>query len=371
MLPLFLIIVWRLMEATMKKLIRFLISMKFAIAILFLLGILSIGGTLIAQNMPKEFYLANYGEFGNIIWMLGLHRTYTSWWYITIVILLCISLLLCVVFRFKPIIALFKKGGIKIASEKAGSWLLHTGILLTILFFSLGSIFAFQSSIYNVANTSTIPEGTGLNVEIKSFDIILRPDETVDTYKTYAKIYDEKTNELLSEGAIEVNHPLVVRGYQFSQASFGFAVDAQIKKDGKNIGEAVLFDDEYVVADEDKIYIQMNELYPNVEVRYDGLYNASQKLQNPMVEYTVYFLGRVVKQDIIAVETEFEIMDYKVTFTNARHFPILDIRKDPFAIWTGVGAIMLLLGIFVVFYGPKKENPILNDDKQENLIIEE
>lgn len=342
------------MEALLKKLVNFLISIKFAISILFLLGLASIGGTLIAQNMPKEFYLANYGDFGNVIWFVGLHKTYTSWWYIGITILLCISLLLCVVVRIRPIILLYKKGGIKLASAKIGSWILHMGILVTILFFSLGNIFAFSSSVYNVPGTTTIAEGTGLKVDIESFDIILRSDESVETYRTKAKIYDENTDELLDEGLIEVNHPMTVRGYQFSQASFGFAVDAQIKKDGKEIGEAVLFESEYVAADEDKIYVQMTKLYPDVELREDGIYNASQKLQNPMVEYTAYYLGRAVKQDLVELNKDIEIMDYTIRFKDARHFPVLDIRKDSFAIWTGLGAMMLLAGIFIAFYGPRE-----------------
>ena len=53
-----------MLEEALKRILRFLASMKFAVGILFLLGVLSIGGTLIPQNLPKEFYLANYGELG-------------------------------------------------------------------------------------------------------------------------------------------------------------------------------------------------------------------------------------------------------------------------------------------------------------------
>lgn len=348
------------LEEVLKKIIGFLASMKFAVIILFLLGLLSIGGTLIPQDMPIEFYLANYGDLGNLIWNVGLHKTFSSWWYIAITILLCLSLLLCVILRIKPVIALYKAGGIKRASGKIGSWILHVGILLTILFFALGNIYAFQSSVYNVPGTTTNVPETGISVDIDEFDIILRADDSVETYKTVARFKDSDTGELIGEGPIEVNHPMVIRGYQFSQSSFGFAVDCEITKDGESIGKAVLFEGEFVSADKDKIFVQMTKLYPNVEEREDGLYNASQKLKNPMVEYNIYYSGVLVSKGMTYPGEEIIVREYGLSFNNPRHFTQLDIRRDPFAIWAGVGSMMLVLGIFISFYGP-------TDNKNEDV----
>lgn len=345
-----------MLEEALKRILRFLASMKFAVGILFLLGVLSIGGTLIPQNLPKEFYLANYGELGNIIWTLGLDSAFSSWWYVTITILLCISLLFCVILRVKPIVSLYKSGGLKGASNKIGSWILHVGILLTILFFALGNVFAYQSHVYNVPGTVSSISEIELNIGIEEFDIILRDDDSVDTYKTSAKFFDSRTDMILAEGLIEVNHPMVVKGYQFSQASFGYAVDCKIKKDGEDMGSAVLFEDEFVSADKDRIFVKMRKLYPNVVEREDGLYNASQKLVNPMIEYDIYYLGTLVKQGMASPEEEILVREYSLTFSNARHYTYLDIRKDPFAMWTGVGTIMLVLGIFISFYGPSNIN---------------
>lgn len=330
--------------------------MRFAIFMLIVLGLLSIIGSLIPQNMPAEVYIERYGDRADLILSLGLDQVYTTWWFALATAFLCLSLLFCVVVKIKPIIQLHKKGGFRASSRKIGSWILHVGMLVTILFFALGNATAYQESIYNVPGSISQVPNRDMTIEIEEFEITLREDDTVSEYRTRAKVF--QGDELIEEGDILVNHPMIADGYQFSQASFGLAVDCQIYKQKESIGTAVLFEREFVAADNDILAVQMINLFPDVEEREDGLYNASKKLNNPYIQYSIYYAGNLVKQGMVESDSTVSVGNYDIEFTNPRHYTVLDIRKDDFAIFTGLGALLLMGGIVLVFFGPtdKKED---------------
>lgn len=334
----------------MKRGLRWLTSMSFAVAILVVIGLLSVAGTVIPQGGAKEEYLHLYGDMGQWIPRLGLDRVYTAWWFILATVLLCLSLLTCVVLRFTPL-KMALRGGWKKGARKLGSWLLHLGILLTIVFFGLGNATAYQNQIYNVpGKTSTIPN-TPYEVAVDAFDVILRPDDTVERYESKLRVIKE--GKLVAQDSVLVNAPLTVDGYQISQASFGLAVDVQIKKGGQALGEAVLFDGEVVTAEEDRIVIQLIRMFPDVSKKEDGFYNASQKLKNPYLDYRLYYGGNLVSSGLIPVTDTLSAGPYELSFAKARHFTVLDVRKDVFAKFVAASALLLTLGIFLSLFGPE------------------
>lgn len=335
---------------TLKKLLRKIASMPFAVFILILLGVLSIGGTVIPQGGRPEEYLSQYPTWGPWILKFGLDRIFSAWWYVLATALLCLSLLFCVILRIRSLRAALNQGFFK-GMRKLGSWLLHLGILLTILFFGLGYATAYQNQIYNVpGGVSKIPE-TNLAVAIDDFDVVLRPDDTVDRYESRIRVL--KDQKEVKSGAVLVNAPLTVEGYQISQASFGFATDVLIKKEGKDFGKGVLYDGEVVTADEDRIVIQLVRLYPDVAQKDDGLYSASKKLSNPYLDYRLYYGGMLVKSGVIPISETLTAGPYELSFANARHFTVLDIRKDVFAKFAGLSSLLVVVGIFMAFFGPE------------------
>lgn len=337
----------------MKKIRKVLSSMKFAIIILLVLMAASIVGSLIPQNQPREFYQANYENFGNVITFLKFDQVYTSWWYLLIAIFLSLSIFFCIVVRVKPLIKIFKEKNFKKSSYYIGLWLLHLGLILIILFFVIGNATAYQSRVYNVKNTYNKVEDTDLNVEILDFEILLTDDGHVDQYKSKLKFYDDEKN-LLDEGEISVNHPMTVEGYQFSQASYGYYVDASVYKNGEKIGSAALLEDEYISADDSRLTIKLNSFYPDVVEKNGEIVNQSKIIKEPMLEYTAYLGSMPVKSDLVHVGDRAKIGNYQIEFSNPDYYPIIDIRNDRFELLTGIGAIIFMLGTFIVFYGPKR-----------------
>ncbi|WP_461832151.1 cytochrome c biogenesis protein ResB [Aquifex sp.] len=79
----------------------FFASLKLAIFIMLVLGILSmLGSTYIKQNQPFEWYLDQFGyTVGIWIWKLYLNDVFHSWYYILFIVLLAVNLIVCSIKR--------------------------------------------------------------------------------------------------------------------------------------------------------------------------------------------------------------------------------------------------------------------------------
>ena len=89
-------------------------SVKVAIGIIIVILIASAIGTIFPQQMyipvpvPTEqdvarFYTETYGKLGTIYYELGLHNLYSSWWFVTLLVLLGTSLVICSLDRVIPL----------------------------------------------------------------------------------------------------------------------------------------------------------------------------------------------------------------------------------------------------------------------------
>lgn len=81
----------------------FFSSMRFAVALLSLLGIASVIGTVLQQNQPQTDYLVKFGPFwAQIFDFLGLYDVYASAWFVVIMLFLVISTSLCLIRNVPP-----------------------------------------------------------------------------------------------------------------------------------------------------------------------------------------------------------------------------------------------------------------------------
>ncbi len=81
----------------------FLSSMRFAVALLSLLGVASIIGTVLQQNQPQVNYVVKFGPFWSQIFaFLGLYDVYASVWFVIIMLFLVISTSLCLIRNVPP-----------------------------------------------------------------------------------------------------------------------------------------------------------------------------------------------------------------------------------------------------------------------------
>ena len=87
----------------------FFSSVKVAVYLIVITLIASILGSLLPQeryipsNRPEVFYAQEYGVWGDLYYKLGLSDMYSSWWYITLLALIGISLVVCSLDRVIPL----------------------------------------------------------------------------------------------------------------------------------------------------------------------------------------------------------------------------------------------------------------------------
>ena len=100
-----------------RQLIKTVADLRLAIVLLLAIAVFSISGTVIEQGESIPFYQENYPEdpalFGFLTWkvilILGLNHVYTTWWYLSILVLFGTSLTACTFTRQFPALKAARK----------------------------------------------------------------------------------------------------------------------------------------------------------------------------------------------------------------------------------------------------------------------
>ena len=74
--------------------------MRFGIILLVLVMMCSLMGSLVMQGNPAEWYSRTYPMIGPILVALGFDNIFSAWYFVVIIILLCLNLSLCCYTRF-------------------------------------------------------------------------------------------------------------------------------------------------------------------------------------------------------------------------------------------------------------------------------
>ena len=243
----------------MKKLFRLLRSMRFGIVLLILIAACSVVGTLIPQGREVAWYAQNYGSFHPLLLTLRLNRVFESWYFIALLLLLCLNLSFCSVLRIRSIVH-----GAKGESERAahmpdavllrpegvgklcawlearhcrretfgdatiyrrhsigryGSFITHLAILLTVIF---GALALYTPTVTDRScmpgETLTLSDGTEIAVE----DFRISDENGRLDYRSRVRVTlpDGRQSELRE---LRVNHPFSFGPYKLFQQSFGTA----------------------------------------------------------------------------------------------------------------------------------------------------
>ena len=251
---------------------EFFASTKVAAWIIVAIAAAAALGSLIEQEgtypdwrPPELYYPARYGEFwGSLFLRLGLTHTFTSVWFVALVLMLVVSLVICSLHRLVPlhrmltgpqvwklphflrkqqvvletphalaeVEARLRKAGYRIYRDREclyaekgrlgryGPYVLHIG-LLVICF----AAFANALPGWNKAEDVWIPDGQtvkvpGTNFAITNhkFTIEFYENGTPSRYATDASIIADG-QEVLRQ-TIEVNHPLAYDGWEIYQVSW-------------------------------------------------------------------------------------------------------------------------------------------------------
>ena len=386
--------------STLKKIWKFISSMRFAIALLVLLAAACIVGSFVTQGQDYAWYAQRYSErTAAMIVALRLDDAFHSAWFIVITAFLCLNLTLCNLTRLKQLIrrtraegrpdgALSGSGDVSapgIADPMAvfarlrmpvprscrtadgrealfaskhraglwGAWVCHLGILLLILGFGLGQMTQKQYTVYGVPGDTKPIGDTAYMLTIDDFNIDRRADGTVEQYT--ADITVTNTASYGPSGgsaAISVNHPAALCGMKFYQNSTGWATTVNVAEDGAPLQKATICVGEFLpIQDKPDLVVYLSAFYPDYVLAPGvGPSTASEQLNNPAWLYSVYYQGQLLGMNALMAGEELTIDEYTVTFTDPRSYTLIQIKADHFTWLALVGGVVTMLGLLLAFY---------------------
>lgn len=381
----------------LKKIGKFLFSMKFGIILLIIMILACLGGSVIPQGEISAYYTGYYPEkIGMLILITGFSDVFHCWWFVILTLLICVNLLGCNLFHFPKLLnrtrngysldkcltawdgtadavissapeTLFRQLGFHKAEEKSidgrsyryairnkigiwGAWLTHLGLLIIIVGFTLGQIFTVKYTVYGVVGQTLPVEDTDYTLTINDFHIDLREDETVEQYTSNVTVTDTKSGDAQT-GDTSVNHPAKLHGMSIFQNSTGWAATALVFKDEELIQSEILCAGEHLaIKDFQDLVVALNAFYPDYAQDASGSpYTASSELNNPAYLYTVYYQGRVLGMNVLQ-EDYITIDDYTIAFVDPQQYTLIQLKRDPFTWIALIGGALLLFALLVAFY---------------------
>ncbi|GBF80184.1 cytochrome c biogenesis protein [Aphanothece sacrum] len=277
-----------------RYLVKIISDLRLAIILLLIIALFSISGTVIEQAETLPFYQKNYPEspalFGFLTWkvilLVGLNHVYSTWWFLSLLVLLGSSLTACTFNRQFPalkaarrwafyqqprqfeklalstqldintlssIAPLLEKRGYKIFQEnnslyarkgiigKIGPIIVHASMLMILGGSIWGALTGFlaqemipSGAAFQVKNiieagplsTAQIPTDWG--IKVNRFWIDYTPNGNIDQFYSDLSVINNQGQEL-DRKTIYVNQPLRYKGVTFYQTDWSiYAVKVQI-----------------------------------------------------------------------------------------------------------------------------------------------
>lgn len=370
----------------MKKVYSFLTSMRFGLILLGLIIAVSVAGSLIPQNNEAMYYVRNYPNLYSLIFSLKLNQVFTSWYFLLLVGLLCLNLAFCTIRRvmngsseytfpasFKPanqwneaeaeaIKGYLRSIHCKETSNgtltrytrneigKYGSFLLHLGILLTTVFWALGSaVPKIMDKTCMPGESITLEDGT--SIKVNSFSI---EDETGRL--DYASRIEITLPDGRSSGerVVSVNHPVSMGDYKVYQQTYGTQGKISVTDTDGHTDSFYVDSQDFLSADGEN-GIWFDNLYPGFNQDETGALTlitaTSGHYENPV--YVFVLRDHERSEQMLAFPGDSVTVDnFTFTFEQPVEFPGLRIKRAPAVInlFLLLSVILLTAGLYLIFF---------------------
>ncbi len=398
-----------------EKIWQFFCSVKLTVTTLVLLASTSIIGTVILQNGSQSDYLRLYGEaFYKIIRVFKLDDMYNAWWFLALIIILCVNIVVCSIERlsttwkiifpkkikFNPqrfrkqknletftmkkdsetISAtcetfLSKTIGKVIKEEtsestimyaekgrwtRIGVYVVHSSILLLLIGALIGTVFGFKAFLNldegefsDKAFISKTREAVNLGFAIRcnKFEVKFYDTGAPEEFKSNLTII-ENGKESFTEDIL-VNHPLRYKGINIFQASYGSAAPDSA------VVDIIRLSDNNITTRSIKIGEEIN--LPEDQ----GLFKLEGFL--PHFDFRGHnlgeaFIGTITHEEgksfQIGIPVKFPTFDkmrkgkfaFVVKDFENKYYTGLQITKDPGVWYVYTGFILMIIGCWITFF---------------------
>ncbi|NLC66312.1 MAG: cytochrome c biogenesis protein ResB, partial [Clostridium sp.] len=374
----------------LKKIVRFLTSLKFGIVLFIIIALYSVIGTVLPQGMAEEIYIQHYPKIGNIIVTLDFNNVYSSIIFRVIMVFFIINLAGCTfnilpgqllrmkesffpsipkdnenlwndetdIDKFKESL---KKNRFNISDKEEssyaskhrfgyiGSSVTHLGIIVIILGGFIGNLFAMEGSFDLMPNETKTFEEEGFSIVLDDFYLEFREDDSTDQYYSEFTIFEDDTK--VKEEKIWVNNPLLYKGINFYQSNFGWANKIIIRDKDDVLAEEQIKNGESYLYEADHLYVHLYGFYPDFTMRETGEPTTrSQKLNNPYYAIMLYEHDQFLDSYIIEPGQRINYNDITIEFDEPTLYTGIVYRKDFGYYFILLGSLILILGLIISFH---------------------
>lgn len=385
---------------------RGLVSMRLALfLLLFIAGVAALG-TLIPQGNPPAFYQYAYGPWrAGMIRFFQLNSIFRSWVFLIPTFLLTISLLACVVNRWRPawrqvttvhyryqeedytdttaskslaaanpreILAalagacrrrhyraftITREGRLYLYADRGrygilGSLLTHLSVVLIVAGALYSGLAGFRGYVNIPAGATVAIPRAGFAARLDAFRIDYYSDGTPKQYYSTLTVVD--AGREVEQRVIAVNSPLTYKGVTLYQASYGWAVDGVLKIRGRELQFTAPDRETIPLTDDLRLKAVFYPDYVTDPAGHPG--SRSSRPDNPRVGYFLMQGDRVISYSIAGLNEPLGAGNgLGLTFTGYRRYTGLKVAHDPGIPVVYTGAALLFLGLCLSFYVRRRQ----------------
>ena len=307
------------------KFLKYVADLRFAILILLLICFCSTIGTIIEQDQSLEIYKLNYPLtnkfFGFLSWetiiFFGFDHVYKTWWFLTLIIILSISLLTCTFLQQFPSIKLarryqffrtskpftklqisttlkeqtynkilsnVKRGNYSLFQQKnlfycykgltgqIAPIIVHFSMILILIGTLFGSLGGFKAQeivpktenfhIQNIINRGQLTKIPNISCRVNDFWITYTKEKTISQFYSDISILDISGNEITRKTNF-VNSPIIYKNIYFYQTDWNL-IGLRIKYPTNEIIQYPLFSNS-----NNKTKIWLTRIYNSINLNND------------------------------------------------------------------------------------------------------
>lgn len=393
----------------------FFASVKLTVYTLVLLALTSIVGTVVLQNGSPEAYISLYGPgLYNMILVLDLDRMYQAWWYLLLMVVLCVNIVVCSIDRLSvtwkiifpknisvnpqrfektknrqqfecqlpmnsfahqakqmlaaragKVIEKTSETGLILYAEKGrwsrlGVYVVHSSVLMLLAGALIGSALGFKANLRldegqtadTVFDTHTrLPIKLPFTVRCNDFQVKFYDTGAPDEFKSSLTIL-ENNQERFTEDIL-VNHPLRYKGINIFQAYYGATTPDEAR---------------FEITDSETGTVEVHTIKNGGVVSLPaGAGNFIFEGFVPHYDFNGHdlgeaFIGRLDTMDgrnvQIVLPTKFPTFDKmrKSRFTvevkswDQAYYTGLQVTKDPGVPFVYTGFLLMIIGCWVTFF---------------------
>ena len=351
----------------MKKVYDFLRSMRFGILLLLLIAACSVVGTVIPQGREAAWYAQNYTDIHATLLTLGMDRVFQGWFFITLLVLLCLNLSLCSILRVRG----FEKSGDLIARAAAlpsvekldavqlesvrkhlltqrcreqkigtasvysknlfgrfGTFITHLAILLTVIF-GAAALYAPAVVDRSCLPGEALEMEDGTRIEVQSFHIENELGELDYESVLRVTLPDGRQSDWQ---AVSVNHPLSFGSYKVYQQTYGTAGSLTTRNTASGGEDSFVLTEPCFLTTDGMNGLWFEALYPGYIRGEDGgftlITSTSGSYTDPVYQILIAADGEYTPVLAFPCE-ELTVGDMEYTFNEPIEYPGLRIKRTP------------------------------------------